>query len=170
MLFCSGVQHSRQSVTESICPTNGAVGTCKQISQVLCKLFFWISTDPKANTAWKNGQCKGKGKILIHILCPKHYRANLQNFYATELYHIKEQNLKNKIENPGIEIERGITSLKNDSQIAEQNQWHIIAVFQGLCRVELWAFFVGFESFLERRVADKLGGEGDIYCDLIVLR
>lgn len=94
----------------------------------------------------------------------------MQNFYATELYHIKEQNLKNKIENPGIELERGITSLKNDSQIAEQNQWHIIAVFQGLCCVELWGFFVGFESFLERRVADKLGGEGDIYCDLIVLR
>lgn len=131
---------------------DGAACACKQISpQVPSKLFFWASTDPKANTAWKNGQCKEKGKILIHILCPKHYRANLQNFYPTELYHIKEQNLKNKkiythkIENPG--KERGITSPRNDSQIVEQNPWHIFAVFQGLCHMELWAFFVGFEFF-----------------------
>lgn len=56
-LFCFGVQHSRHSFIESICPTNGAVCTCKQVSpQVVSKLLFWISTDPKANTAWENGQ------------------------------------------------------------------------------------------------------------------
>lgn len=91
LLWCSALNNSLP--LKAPVPRRELRVLCKQIfPQVLSKLFFWISTDPKANTAWKNRQCKGKGKILIHILCPKHYRANLQSFYSTELYHIKKQN------------------------------------------------------------------------------
>lgn len=125
---------------------NGAACTCKQMSpQAVSKLFFWISTDSKANMAWKNGQCKRKGKILIHIPCPKHRRANSQNFYSAELYHIKKQNDKNKNLHSRLKTlgEREVSrSLKTILKLLSKTNSISLLFFFRVCCVELWGFLL----------------------------
>lgn len=98
MLLYFGVQHLRQYVIESICPKDGAACTVTS-PKVESKLFFWNSTEHKANMALVRLReivsAKEMGRFWSVLFFQKHYRSHSQNLCATELYHIKTITNKN---------------------------------------------------------------------------